>query len=56
MSFLWGCTGFDKYRDIYMQWIGRPKLPKLKIIGNEYNIVDPAIMAADQSASTAIFA
>ncbi len=55
MSFLWGCTGFDKYGEIYMQWIGRPKLPPLNIIGNEEVIVDPAFMAAEQSAS-AIYA
>ncbi len=33
-----------------MQWSGRPKLLTLNIIGNEYNIVDPAVNFADQSA------
>ncbi len=53
MSILWGCTGFDRYGEIYMQWSGRPKLLTLNIIGNEYSIVDPAIAAADFSATPA---
>lgn len=53
MSFLWGCTGFDRYARIYMQWSSRPKLLTLNIIGNEYSIVDPAIMPADTSAMAA---
>ncbi len=54
MSSSWGCTGFDRYGDIYMQWISRPKLLNLKIIGNEYSIVDPAITPVDFSAAAAI--
>ncbi len=48
---LWGCTGFDRYGEIYMQWSGRPKLLKLNILGNEYSIVDPALTPAEVSAA-----
>ncbi len=55
MSYLWGCTGFDRYSEIYMQWSSRPKLLNSTINGNDYSIVDPAFAPGDSS-SVAAFA